>query len=227
MTAPSAAALADLTDAAGKRWLEAWVEGPSGDRGLRLGEGEAAPDLSLLDETGANRELSEFWRAGPALIMFWRHFGCGCGIDRAQRLRSEFTQYLDAGLHVVIVAQGEPLRTAVYKDEQQLPCPVLCDPRGEAYRAYGLGHWPVERVLFDAPPEYWSHPRDLGVALQDARRESGRPMVDDPWRAVSEFVVAMDGRVRLAHIYQHCEDFPDPRVLTTAARLSGTPAALP
>lgn len=152
--------------------------------------------------------------------MFWRHFGCGCGIDRAQRLRSEFAQYQDSGLEVVIVAQGEPLRAAAYKEEHQLPCPVLCDPTGEAYRAYGLGHWPVERVLFDAPPEYWSHPRDLGMALQHTRRESGRPMVDDPWRAVSEFVLAPDGRLRLIHTYQHCEDFPDPRVLTTAARLS-------
>ena len=46
------------------------------------------------------------------------------------------------------------------------------------------------------------------------------PPVDDPWRAVAEYVVGTNGLVRLAYVYQYCEDFPDPRVLTTAARMS-------
>jgi hypothetical protein len=57
------------------------------------------------------------------------------------------------------------------------------------------------------------------VSFQSARREQGRPLVDDPWRAVAEYVIGSDGLVRLCYTYQHCEDFPDPRVLTTAARL--------
>jgi len=89
-----------------------------------------------------------------------------------------------------------------------------------AYRAYGVGQWAVERVLYDAPAEFWAHPRDLGKAFQDQRRDAGRPPVDDPWRATAEFVIGAGGVVRLCHLYQYCEDFPDARVLTTAARLS-------
>jgi hypothetical protein len=48
----------------------------------------------------------------------------------------------------------------------------------------------------------------------------GRPPVDDPWRAAAEFVVGATGLIRLAYAYQHCEDYPEPRVLTTAGRLS-------
>lgn len=212
--------LAELISSAERRWLESWTAGPTEDPGRCLLEGELAPDCTLLDHTGASRRLSEFWTTGAALVLFWRHFGCGCGVARAERLKAECAQYQEAGLELVIVAQGEPPRAAVYRDEHELPCPVLCDPDGTIYRAYGIGHWQVERVLFDAPAEYWSHPRDLGVAFQDARRAGGRPPVDDPWRAVAEFVVGGDGRIRLTYAYQHCEDFPEPRVLTTAARLS-------
>ncbi len=120
----------------------------------------------------------------------------------------------------VIVGQGEPERAARYRDLHGLPYDVLCDPDHTAYRAYGIGQWPVARVLFDAPPEYWQHPHELGAAFQQDRRREGNPPVDDPWRAVAEYVIGSDGAIRLGYMYQYCDDFPDARVLTTAARLS-------
>jgi hypothetical protein len=152
--------------------------------------------------------------------MFWRHFGCGCGVQRAARLREEYDAYRVVGLQPVIVAQGEPERAAAYHHEHDLPCPVLCDPDLMAYRAYGVGQWPVERILYDAPSEFWGHSYDVGHVFQDRRRASGRPTVDDPWRASAEFVVGRRGVVRLPYLYQYCEDFPTSRLLTTAARLS-------
>ena len=207
-------------------WLQRWTAGPTEHEGSGLPCGARAPDVTLTDETGRRRSLSEFWSTGPALVMFWRHFGCGCGVQRAQRLRQEWAAYRDCGLTPVIIAPGDPPRAHAYRVRYHLGCPVLTDPQYEAYRAYGIGHWPVERVLYDAPPEMWDHPRELGARFQDARRAGGRAPVDDPWRATAEFVVGGDGLVRLAYLYQYCEDFPDPRVLTTAARLS-TSAQLP
>jgi peroxiredoxin len=209
-----------LTAAAEAKWLAGWTAGPAEAERSGLPTRAAAPDIVLDDQTGVQRRLSEFWTNQPALLMFWRHFGCGCGAARAVRLKAEYQDYLQAGLNPVIVAQGEPVRAAAYGAEHDLPCPVLCDPGHVAYRAYGIGQWPVARILFGAPAEYWSHPHELGVSFQSARREQGRPLVDDPWRAVAEYVIGSDGLVRLCYAYQHCEDFPDPRVLTTAARLS-------
>jgi hypothetical protein len=50
-----------------------------------------------------------------------------------------------------------------------------------------------------------------------------RPLVDDPWMQSGEFVVAPDGNIRVAYLYNYCADYPDPRVLTTAARLVSSP----
>jgi peroxiredoxin len=210
----------EMTAAAEREWLDSWTAGPTEPEGSGLPAGAVAPDLALTDHTGAVRKLSHYWSEQPVLLMFWRHFGCSCGTDRAKRLRDEYDDYRAVGLQPVVVVQGEPARAAAYHGEHGLPCPVLCDPDRMAYRAYGVGQWAVERVLYDAPAEYWAHPRDLGKDLQDQRREAGRPPVDDPWRATAEFVVGSGGVVRLCYLYQYCEDFPDARVLTTAARLS-------
>ncbi|HEY3603122.1 MAG TPA: redoxin domain-containing protein [Sporichthyaceae bacterium] len=210
----------DLITIAEAEWLHRWTAGPQEDEGNPLPPGTPAPDLALLDHTGTERRLSEFWSTGPALLMFWRHYGCWCGFGRAARLRTDLARYLDAGLTPVIVSQGEPARAAAYHAEHDLPCPMLCDPEHDAYRAYGIGQWQLERILPDAPAEYWAHPRDLGVAFQEERRALGKPIVDDPWRAVKEFVVGRTGLVRLTYAYQHCEDYPNPAVLTAAARQS-------
>ncbi len=208
----------ELTRAAEAKWLQWWTAGPTEKEGAGLPVGAEAPDLALEDHSGQERQLSEFWGGQPALLMFWRHFGCGCGAGRGDRLKAEWTAYLEAGLNPVIIAQGEPARAAAYRARHDLPCPILCDPSHVAYRAYGIGQWSVQQVLYDAPEEFWSHPHDLGVSFQNARREQGRPPVDDPWRAVAEYVIGSDGLVRLSYRYQYCEDFPDPRVLTTTAR---------
>jgi peroxiredoxin len=211
---------ATLYENAESDWLRRWTTGPAELETLPLSQGTKAPDLTLFDDEGRQRRLSEFWTGQPALLMFWRHFGCGCGVDRAARLKAEWSAYMAAGLSPVVVGQGEPARAALYRREHDLPGPILCDSQHHAYDAYGVGQWSVERVLFDAPPEYWGHPQELGANLQIERRASGRPLVDDPWRAAAEFVIGNNGRIRLTHAYQHCEDFPDARVLTTAARLS-------
>ena len=210
----------EMTAAAERTWLDTWTAGPTEPEGSGLPAGAEAPDVVLADHTGVLRHLSEFWADGPALVMFWRHFGCGCGVQRAARLREEIDAYRVVGLQPVVVAQGEPERAAAYHQEHGLPCPILCDPDLMAYRAYGVGQWPVERILYDAPSEFWGHQLDVGRAFQDARRATGRPPVDDPWRATAEFVIGRRGVIRLPYLYQYCEDFPTPRLLTTAARLS-------
>ena len=133
---------------------------------------------------------------------------------------SEYSDLVAAGLTPVVIGQGEPPRAAAYRTVHTLPCPVLSDPDHAAYRAYGLGQWSPERVLYDAPDSYLDHSRALGAEFQAERRLGGRPLVDDPWRATGEFVIGIDGTVALAYVYQYREDFPDSRLLTAAARRS-------
>ena len=36
----------------------------------------------------------------------------------------------------------------------------------------------------------------------------------------AEFVVDTNGVIKVAYLYNYCEDYPDPRVFITAARLA-------
>jgi hypothetical protein len=77
----------------------------------------------------------------------------------------------------------------------------------------------VEQVLYDAPDEYCDLDPDTGRRFQDERRAEGRPLVDDPWMQSAEYVVGMDGTIRVAYLYNYCADYPDPRIFTAAGRL--------
>jgi len=208
-----------LTEAAEKEWLETWVAGPGGKRSKLLDPGTSAPDLELLDHTGALRRLASFWSEGPALLMFWRHFGCGCGLDRASRLNDEYADYRAAGINLVIIGQGEPERAAEYREKYGITCPILCDPELAAYSTYGLANFGVEQVLYDAPEETWDHSMEIGLDFQEARRAINRPLVDNPWMSTGEFLVDSSGTIRVSYAYQYCEDFPDPRVFLIAAKI--------
>lgn len=210
----------DLAKAAEAEWLAAWRRGPSRTRWrtLPVQVGDDAPDLSLEDERGRAVRLADVWRSRPALLLFWRHFGCGCGIERGKRLQDEFAGYAAAGLNVLVIGQGEPDRALAYRERFAIPVPILCDPQRRAYHAYGLLEGTPAQLLYDAPDAMQRCDPEAGVAFAEQRRRLGRPPVDSPWQLPGEFVVASDGTIRVAWRYNHCEDFPDPRVHIAAAR---------
>ncbi len=67
-----------------EEWLNFWKSGPSRLRWnkIPLQVDDQAPDFELKDSTGATVHLSDFWNHKPALLLFWRHYGCSCGIER-------------------------------------------------------------------------------------------------------------------------------------------------
>jgi peroxiredoxin len=211
--------IAALVLSAEQRWMDAWTAGPT-LVGEPVRRGHQAPDLDLTAEDGTTVRLSDSWSESPALVMLWRHLGCGCGIERIARLQDEYASYLDAGLQVVVVAPGEVERVVAYKDKYGLQPPVLADPGYSAHTAYGLSHWSKEQVLYGQPDEYCTITKDVGAAFQSARRAEGRPLVDDPWMQSAEFVVGADGIVKVAYLYNYCEDYPEPLIFLTAARLA-------
>jgi len=203
-----------------QEWMEHYKKGPTRLRWKEVPPqvGDIAPDFELLDSSGASVRLSDFWRGQPALILFWRQFGCGCGMDRAERLKKEYPDYVSAGAKVVIVGQGEPERAAAYSQKYGIPCYILCDPEELAYRKYGLLEGKPSQLLFDAPEEILHGEPEAGEKLMQARREAGRPLVDNPWLLPGEFVVDSSGIICLAYRWQYCEDFPNPLVHIAAIK---------
>jgi peroxiredoxin len=201
-------------------WLRAWQRGPTRVRWTQIPvqAGDPAPDLLLQCATGGSIRLSDTWRAGVSVLLFWRHYGCSCGRDRAVRLLAEYERYAALGASVFIIGQAEPERSAHYAQANALPCPVLCDPVRGAYRAYGLLDGQPSQVVFDAPDEFLRREHDAGKRLQDARRATPAMPVDSPWQLPGEFVIDRSGIVRLAYRYQYCEDWPNPLVLLAAIK---------
>lgn len=211
--------IAALMLSAEQRFMENWIAGPSLE-GEPLRRGQLAPDLELTDENGAQVSLSSYWTERPLLAMLWRHLGCGCGIERIERLLDEYESYAESGLNVVVVAPGEVERVVAYKERYKLPAPILADPDYQTHKAFGLSHWSREQVLYDAPEEYCTLSEETGEAFQAERTAQGRPLVDDPWMQSGEFVIDTNGVARVAYLYNYCADYPDPRIFTTAARLA-------
>lgn len=209
-----------------QEWLDAWKRGPTRTRWEKvpLQAGDAAPDFQLQDSSGTAQELSTFWAAGPALLLFWRHYGCSCGRDRAARLQTEYEQYLALGAKVVVIGQGEPERAAAYAERNQIPCPVLCDPTFQVFQAYDLLEGQPSQILFDASDEHLQCDLATGRKMMESRHGTERATVDSPWQLPGEFVVDKTGIVRLAYRYQYCEDWPNPLVLVAGikAALWGT-----
>ena len=209
-----------LTAEAEAEWLQKWTEGPKRIRWDRipLQVGDAAPDLELQDSTGAPRRLSASWHGQPALLLFWRHYGCSCGRERAARLAQEYSSYTELGANVIVIGQGEPARAAAYAERYHLPCPVLCDPTFQAYRAYDLLEGKPSQVVFDASDEHLRCDLKAGREMAQSRHGTERATVDSPWQLPGEFVVDKNGVVRLAYRYQYCEDWPNPLVLVAAIK---------
>ncbi len=214
---------AEQLAAAEYEWLNSFKDGPQHTRWTEMPPqiGDKAPDFERRNAAGENVRFSDFWKDKPALILFWRHFGCGCGMDRAKRLNNEIADYEKAGVNVVIVGQAEPERSAYYARKYELEnYTILSDPDFEAYYAYGLLEGKESQILFDAPTDFIDRQIESAKAFSAERKADDRPMVDNPWLLPGEFVVDQSGIIRLAYRYNYCEDFPDHRVHLTAIRES-------
>lgn len=210
-----------LTKQAEVDYLQRWDQGPTRLRweSPPLQIQDQAIDFEFPTSNGGAARLSDFWQEGPALLLFWRHFGCNCGLVRAAMLREEYADLVSAGANIVIVAMADPERSTRYAEKIRLSgVPILSDVEFKAYEAYGVLEGKTTQLLFDAPDEYLRGEHQACLNLMQARREMDQHMVDNPWQLAGEFVVDSQGIIKLVHRYNHCEDYPNPLVMVAAIR---------
>ncbi len=217
---PSAVDVDPEIAAAEREWLEIWKRGPTRVRwtSLPVQPGDQAPDLELLDSSGARVRLSDAWNGSPAILVFLRHFGCSCAREYAARLKQQYAQYVAAGATVIAIGQGEPARARRFVQLHGVPCPLLCDPGRRAYEAYGLLEGRPAQVVYGMPDAFLRCDLETGADFQASRRGTPTAAVDDPFQLPGEFVVDRQGTLCLTYRAQYCADFAEPQVLVASVR---------
>lgn len=125
-------------------------------------------------------------------------------------MRQRFSDFERVGVNVVAVGMGSPTRTAAFRAEMELPFPVLCDPRREAYRRYRLMRADFRRELTLG---------SLTHGLRDTARHGVKSSPDqDMLQLGGVFVVAPDGRLAYTHRALRFSDNPPVDDLLRAAR---------
>lgn len=113
--------------------------------------GDAAPEVTFLNADGETVALSDLYggpdaQRGLALV-FLRHFGCPFCREHAQKLNRQREAFAAADIEIVMIGTGTAEEAAAFRRELDLRAPVLTDPYGGAYRAFGLVEAPLRSLL--------------------------------------------------------------------------------
>lgn len=102
-----------------------------------LSAGDRAPDVSLLDQSGARRTISEHRGRSIVLYFYPRDATPGCTAE-ACAFRDAWERLESAGAIVYGVSTDDVESHARFAAEHELPFSLLADTEMEAVRAYGV-----------------------------------------------------------------------------------------
>lgn len=107
---------------------------------MELAAGDPAPFFSRSDETGRDVTLDDF--AGHRFVVYFypKAFTPGCTTESCD-FRDRYQTFYENGYEILGVSPDEPDRLTAFKEEHDLPFPLLSDPdhaMASAYGAWGL-----------------------------------------------------------------------------------------
>jgi len=122
--------------------------------------------------------------------------------DRLESIR-------EAGASLVVVGSGTPEQAAWFREDRNVPVPVLTDPAREVFRAIGA---PRSRRSSLHPATFlraWN-------ALRRGYRQAGT--LGDPYQQGAVWIVRPGGRVVYRATSRWAGDHPDPDEVVAALR---------
>jgi hypothetical protein len=167
----------------------------------------------VLDSTGKSHNLCEYWEAadkGIALV-FVRHFSCPFCREHVKGPKRHRSRFLAAGIDVIVVGNGSSGQARVFSHEMQTPFPVLTDPTGSAYHAFGLGKASKAAML---------EPRALlgGIRAAIKGHFPKRPQ-GDPLQLQGQFLIDSNGIIWHADRPSRMSDIPSADALLDTAHI--------
>lgn len=104
---------------------------------MPLSSGIPAPDITLPDENGDERSLSDY-RGGPVVLYFYpKDDTPGC-TKEACNFRDDYSAYEEAGITILGVSPDSPKRHANFKAKYDLPFTLLADTEHKVCELYGV-----------------------------------------------------------------------------------------
>lgn len=101
-----------------------------------LSAGDKAPQFTLPDPDGNDVSLSDFRGQKVVLYAYPAASTPGC-TTQACDFRDSMASLQAAGYQVLGLSPDELPKQRKFRDEQQVPYPLLCDPSHEVLEAYG------------------------------------------------------------------------------------------
>jgi peroxiredoxin len=132
------------------------------------------------------------------------------------QLRHRYADLRAAGAQVVIIGMGTPAQTREYIAAEDVPFPVLSDPRRVSHRAYGVMRGGLRQLAFH--PRIWTRGKQF---RQEGLVQTGT--VGDPAQLSATFIVDRQGVIRFAERAAISADFTS--VDTLLAALAALPTA--
>ena len=102
-----------------------------------LKEGDKAPDIRLITDSGEEFHLSD-WKGKRVVLYFYPKANTpGCTVEACE-FRDAIGAYAGKGAAVIGISPDKPAAQAKFKEKFSLPFPLLADEQRTAAEAYGV-----------------------------------------------------------------------------------------
>ena len=109
---------------------------------MKLEPGDKAPAFALADDEGTVRTAEDFVGTGLVIYFYPKAFTPGCTGESCD-FRDNHQRFAAAGYQIVGVSPDPVNKLAEFRDEYELPFPLLSDANHEMAEAFGA--WGVKK----------------------------------------------------------------------------------
>jgi peroxiredoxin len=171
----------------------------------RLKTGDKMPDLSFVTSKG-ERESVYSVLDKDTFFMVLRYIGCRtCRYD-VHQLKLRYDEFVKKGVQVYVVMQSTSENVTDNTEEEKLPFEIICDPELVFYKVLDIV--PAKDSNELVPPE-------VSEAVKEkVKKATEIGIVHGKYEGIEEqlpamFLVAKDGKVKVAHYAKNIMDMPD------------------
>ena len=109
---------------------------------MRLEPGQTAPPFTATDDDGNEVALDDFKGTNLVVYFYPRAFTPGCTTESCD-FRDRYETFAAQDFSIVGVSPDKPEKLAKFREEYDLPFPLLSDPDHEIAEAYGA--WGIKK----------------------------------------------------------------------------------